>query len=195
MSEEQQLQPIIFLLGPPNAGKSYLCKRATAEIHGVQHIVMSDLLRWEKKRPLSPWAQEIKSKLPSGTLVSSDACIFALKYFLSGLHDNPSRKIILDGFPRNLDQACEFEKQMGKAMATIELTCTLETMERRRKERGRADDEPAIAEGRYQGFLDDTVPTIEHLKDVVPKVIRVSSDKDGDEGYELFKTALARALA
>ncbi|KAL8644517.1 MAG: hypothetical protein Q9210_007215 [Variospora velana] len=188
MSEEQTPQPIIFLLGPPNAGKSYLCKRATAEIHGVQHIVMSDLLRWEKKRPLSPWAQEIKSKLPSGTLVSSDACIFALKYFLSGLPNDPSRKIILDGFPRNLDQARKFEQQMGKAMATIELTCTLETMEKRRKERGRADDEPAIAEGRYQGFLNDTVPTIEHLEDVVPKV---SSDKDGDEGYELFKTALA----
>ncbi|KAL9047435.1 MAG: hypothetical protein Q9206_006791 [Seirophora lacunosa] len=173
MSNQQQLQPIIFLLGPPNAGKSYLCKRAVKEIHGLEHVVMSDLLRWEEKRPHSPWAEEIQSKLPTGTLVSSDACIFVLGYFLRGLPDDPSRKIILDGFPRNLDQARKFEEQMGTAMATIELVCTPETLEKRRKARARADDEPTIAKGRYQGFLDETIPTIEHLRGVVPHVIQV----------------------
>ncbi|KAI4169395.1 MAG: hypothetical protein LQ348_007277 [Seirophora lacunosa] len=191
MSNQQQLQPIIFLLGPPNAGKSYLCKRAVKEIHGLEHVVMSDLLRWEEKRPHSPWAEEIQSKLPTGTLVSSDACIFVLGYFLRGLPDDPSRKIILDGFPRNLDQARKFEEQMGTAMATIELVCTPETLEKRRKARARADDEPTIAKGRYQGFLDETIPTIEHLRGVVPHVIQVCSDQDGDEGFKLFEDAIA----
>lgn len=62
---------------------------------------------------------------------------------------------------------------MGTAMATIELVCTPETLEKRRKARARADDEPTIAKGRYQGFLDETVPTIEHLRGVVPHVIQV----------------------
>lgn len=71
---------------------------------------MSELLSKEAARPHSPWALEISQKLPTGTLVSSDACIAILKDFLGGLPQCDERIILLDGFPRNIDQARKFDE-------------------------------------------------------------------------------------
>ena len=63
-------------------------------------------------------------------------------------------------------------------------------MEERLKERGRYDDDPKVATERYSGYLNETVPAIKHLEDIVPHVVSVSSDKQGDEGWLIFKEAL-----
>ncbi|KAL9023206.1 MAG: hypothetical protein Q9180_008333, partial [Flavoplaca navasiana] len=66
MADQQTVLPIIFILGPPGAGKSYLCKQAAKEIPGLQHVIMSDLLRAETDKRELPWAQEIEVKMPLG---------------------------------------------------------------------------------------------------------------------------------
>lgn len=77
---------------------------------------MSDLLRHEAQRPDSPFADEINSKLPMGILVSSDAAIAAFKSYLDGSPHDDSRRILLDGFPRNLDQAQKFRQEVWHAV-------------------------------------------------------------------------------
>ena len=73
---------------------------------------MSDLLREEAKKPTSPFAQEINSKLPEGILVSSDATVAAFRSYLDGSPPDSSRIILLDGFPRNHDQAKKFQQEV-----------------------------------------------------------------------------------
>ena len=73
---------------------------------------MSDLLRKEAANTASAWAEEIQSKLPKGELVSSGACMAALRSFLDSWAHEASQIILLDGFPRNMDQALQYQRQV-----------------------------------------------------------------------------------
>ena len=80
---------------------------------------MSDLLREEAKKTTSRFAEEINSKLPMGILVSSDATVAAFRSYLDGLPHDSSRRILLDGFPRNLDQAQKFRQEVWKSINLV----------------------------------------------------------------------------
>ncbi|KAL8856014.1 MAG: hypothetical protein Q9178_007385 [Gyalolechia marmorata] len=194
MPNKQKTLPIIVILGPPGAGKSHLCNRAAAETPNVEHVIMSDLLREERNRPGSPWAQEIKDKLPSGTLVSSELSTAVLQAWYNRQPQDHTVTYLLDGFPRNIEQAGKFAEKLGIAKATISLSCSEQVMEERLKERGRYDDDPKVARERYSGYLNETVPAIMYLEDIVPHVVSVSSDKQGDEGWLMFKEALLQTV-
>ncbi|KAL8677463.1 MAG: hypothetical protein Q9186_006104 [Xanthomendoza sp. 1 TL-2023] len=163
MSDKQNPRHIIFILGPPGAGKSYLCKRANGELAEVEHVIMSDLLSAEGTRPDSPWAQEINAKLPTGVLVSSETSTAVLDAWL-------------DSLPKGQKSGLPFMRVMAE----------------RRKKRARVDDDPKIAEGRYRSHEEDTLPAIAYVKGLVQKAAEISSDKDGDEGWQIFKKALLR---
>ncbi|KAL8761352.1 MAG: hypothetical protein Q9184_002517 [Pyrenodesmia sp. 2 TL-2023] len=198
MQNLQNYKRIIFVLGPPGAGKTYLCKRAANKIGGVQHLPMSALLRQEAARPLSPWAKDINSKLSTGRAVSSETTTSILRASLDRPPFDNSR-ILLDDFPRNLDQACRFEDEVGVAAGVIQLTGKREIMEQRLAAPGKSDEEKKSARNRYQGYVNETLPTIEYLRGVVSKVVPVTSanipaDTDQDEGFKLFQKALSDLL-
>lgn len=65
--------------------------------------------------------------------------------------------------------------QVGIAAAVIQLTGKRETMEKRLAALGKSDEEMNIARSRYQGYINETLPTIEYLRGVVPKVVPVTS--------------------
>ncbi|KAL8816411.1 MAG: hypothetical protein Q9223_004569 [Gallowayella weberi] len=135
---------------------------------------MSDLLREESKRPGSQWAQEIEAKLPTGILVSSETSTAVLDAWLDSLPQGQPTTYLLDGFPRNLDQARAFAEKWGNAQGVLSLTCSQKVMMERRKKRARVDDDPEIAKGRYQSHVDDTLPAIAYIKDFVQRVAEVS---------------------
>ncbi|KAL8685640.1 MAG: hypothetical protein Q9224_005738 [Gallowayella concinna] len=174
MSDKQNPRQIIFILGPPGAGKSYLCKRANGELADVEHVIMSDLLSAEGTRPDSQWAQEINAKLPTGVLVSSETSTAVLDAWLDSLPEGQSTTYLLDGFPRNMDQARAFVEKWGNAKGVISLTCSQGVMAERRKKRARVDDDPKIAEGRYRSHVEDTLPAIAYVKGVVQGAAEVS---------------------
>ena len=103
---------IDLALGAPLAGKGYLCTRAARELNSITHVSMGDLLRDERDKPGSPWAQEINDAIYQGRLVSGELSIKVLQeHFSKGL--KPRRNnVILDGFPRNIDQATLFEEKV-----------------------------------------------------------------------------------
>ncbi|KAG7008519.1 hypothetical protein G7Y79_00005g016600 [Physcia stellaris] len=156
---------------------------------------MSDLLRREAQRPTSPFAEEINSKLPKGILVSSDAAIAALRSYLEVLSDDKSRRILLDGFPRNLDQAQKFRQEIGEVMGTVVLPCQKDIALRRLEQRNRDDDDIAIAEHRLQSHLDETVPMIEdYLSKMDRPVCQVDSNGDAEQVWVEFQNVLSEIL-
>lgn len=95
----------IILLAPPATGKGTLAK-SLKELYGYDHISTGDMLREavEKGDELGKKLDEI---MKSGNLVSDDLIYQLLENRLKEVN---GKGYILDGFPRNVEQAEKYEE-------------------------------------------------------------------------------------
>lgn len=95
----------IILVAPPAAGKgtqsALLCEK-----YGLVHISTGDLIR-EAIKKNDEMSEYLNSQIASGKLVSDD---IILKLLGSKLEEIQESGYILDGFPRNVNQAKEYDK-------------------------------------------------------------------------------------
>lgn len=118
----------IVLLGPPGSGKGTQTERLVAEF-GFTKISTGDLLR-EAVRNATPLGKEAKGYMDSGKLVPDDLVIGLIKEKLKGLKGG----ILLDGFPRSLEQAKALDKFFHVEMA-VDLEVDPEVLIKRLTER------------------------------------------------------------
>lgn len=97
---------IIFVLGGPGSGKSTLCNKLCDTLDSYFHISVGQLLRNYSKE-LTDNAIEVKNILLNGQVVPAEIVIPLLK---DSIINCPSNNILIDGFPRNLNQAKLFEE-------------------------------------------------------------------------------------
>lgn len=95
----------ILFLGPPGSGKGTQAKML-ADYLNVPTLSSGDMLRDEVDRG-SELGKKIKTYMQSGDLVPDEIIILLIKNFLVQKHLNG---FILDGFPRNINQAYSLEK-------------------------------------------------------------------------------------
>ena len=103
----------ILFLGPPGSGKGTQAKML-ADYLNVPTLSSGDMLRDEVDRG-SELGKKIKTYMQSGDLVPDEIIILLIKNFLVQKHLNG---FILDGFPRNINQAYSLEKmflEIGKS--------------------------------------------------------------------------------
>ncbi|MCM8763424.1 MAG: nucleoside monophosphate kinase [Candidatus Omnitrophica bacterium] len=112
----------IILLGPPGAGKGTQAKNLS-EILKIVHISTGDILREEVKNNTA-LGQQAKKYIDAGGLVPDDLVIQMLKTWL-GRKDG----FILDGFPRNLNQAQALDKLLDEAGNKIDAVFYLDASE------------------------------------------------------------------
>ena len=97
----------IILLGPPGSGKGtqagYIIKK-----YNTEHVSTGDILRKEVSSG-SDLGLEAKEYMDSGNLVPDQIIIEMVTNYIA---DIPS--ILLDGFPRTLEQARAFENKLSK---------------------------------------------------------------------------------
>lgn len=96
----------VVFLGPPGAGKGTYASRLQ-ERFGLLHISTGDLVREEIKNK-TEIGKKIKPLYDEGKLVPDEVVFDLLKKRLS--RGDCKNGFILDGFPRNLNQAKELEK-------------------------------------------------------------------------------------
>ncbi len=104
----------IVLLGPPGAGKGTIAEMLAERI-GIPHISTGDLLREEVKKNTS-LGKKAKSFMDKGLLVPDSLVIELLKKNV-----NVKKGFVLDGFPRNLNQA----KMLEESKIPIEVVANL----------------------------------------------------------------------
>ncbi len=105
-------------MGGPGSGKGILCSKLAQEC-GVVHLSSGDLLRDEVKKR-TPLGKEVAEIMKRGELVSS-AVITAL--IRRRTRQFPGRRILLDGFPRSVENAHDFLTLMGKPELALHLNC------------------------------------------------------------------------
>ncbi len=91
----------IVLLGAPGSGKGTQAQRLQAK-YGVPQVSSGDLLRDAVARG-TELGRKVKSVMDAGQLVSDDLVLGLIRERLG--KPDAARGFILDGFPRNIDQA------------------------------------------------------------------------------------------
>ncbi|KAL7461884.1 hypothetical protein ACHAXS_002368, partial [Conticribra weissflogii] len=109
---------IVLVVGGPGSGKGELCKRLEREC-GAVHLSCGELLRSEVEAD-TPLGREVRSIMEHGGLVSS-AVVTAL--MRRRMRQYPGKRILLDGFPRSLENARDFVRLCGPPELALHLDC------------------------------------------------------------------------
>lgn len=143
---------LIVLLGPPGAGKSLQSKQL-AEKHGWQRVSTGELLRASSDA-------KVQDFLRAGMLAPSELVQDVLAPRLAEIR--PEQAIILDGFPRMLDEAHWLKQNLsGRDLRqVIYLKIDLELSRTRLQQRSRADDTPTAIDKRWQEYQESTEPVL-----------------------------------
>ena len=100
----------IVLLGAPGSGKGTQSQRLVAR-HGVPQISSGDLLRAAVANG-TPLGLEAKKVMERGLLVADNIVLGMIRERLA--EPDARRGFILDGFPRNIDQATALDAMLGE---------------------------------------------------------------------------------
>lgn len=100
----------IMFIAPPAAGKGTQAELVVEKYH-IPHISTGDILR-EISKEDSEIGNYVKETLASGQLVKDDITYQLIEDRLS--KEDCKKGFIIDGFPRNIDQAYQYDKILDK---------------------------------------------------------------------------------
>lgn len=184
---------VIFVLGGPGAGKGTQCANLVRD-YGFAHLSAGDLLRAEQDRPGSEFGDMIRTYIKEGQIVPMEVTIKLLENaMIATIEESGNRKFLIDGFPRKMDQAVEFEGQVVKSVFTLFFDTTEETMRKRLLKRGetsgRADDNEESIKKRFRTFVETSMPVVEAFeKD--GRLVKVDASESPEQVYDNVQKAL-----
>ncbi|KAJ3013559.1 UNVERIFIED_CONTAM: hypothetical protein HDU68_000633 [Siphonaria sp. JEL0065] len=178
---------IVFVLGGPGSGKGTQCVRLAKEFR-LTHLSTGDLLRAELDKG-SDIGKKCGDLMKEGKIVPMGIILGLLKTAISNIENTTG--FLIDGFPRAMDQAVEFEKTICPAKKVLFFNCPLSTLEARLIERGktsgRADDNIGTIRKRFKTFQEESLPVVGHFGD---RVLKIESTGTVDNVYANVKTSL-----
>jgi len=113
----------IIFIAPPAAGKGTMSE-ILIDKYGYKHISTGDILRSMAKSE-DDFGKELSNLLSSGQLVPDNIVYEALKRRL--LMNDLDNGFILDGFPRNIEQAREYDKILKDINKNLGVVIYLDT--------------------------------------------------------------------
>ncbi|KAF0305080.1 Adenylate kinase isoenzyme 1 [Amphibalanus amphitrite] len=145
--------PVIFVLGGPGSGKGTQCEKLVAK-YGFTHLSSGDLLRAEVESG-SDLGKQIKDTMEAGDLVPLETVLRLLREAMITSLET-SKGFLIDGYPREVEQAVKFEEQVCPCTLVIYFELSDEVMTQRLMKRGetsgRVDDNEETIKKRLQTF-------------------------------------------
>ena len=160
----------IILLGAPGSGKGTQSIILNKKL-GIVQLSTGEIIREniEKKTKLG---LQVKNLVDIGEFVSDEIILSIISKRIS--EDDCSKGFILDGFPRNLNQASKFDEILltkdKKIDFVIELNVSKEDLYKRIENRAiesneaRADDKEEILKNRLNIYDEQTKPLVPYYK-------------------------------
>lgn len=184
----------LIFLGPPGAGKGTQAQ-ILSENHQIPHVSTGDILRAAVARQ-TPLGKQAKDYMNRGELVPDALILGLIQDRLS--YDDTVNGWILDGFPRNVNQAAFLEELLVKLDQNADCALNLEVpdevlvsrlLERSLKQ-NRPDDNEETIRRRLEVYHQDTVPVIDFYRQrEVLKTI------DGNQTMEKVTELLNEAIS
>lgn len=187
---------VVFVLGGPGVGKGTQCAKLVADYDFV-HLSAGDLLREERQRLNSPYGELIEHYIREGKIVPYEITISLLRdamlRHLAGASTSRSRRVLIDGFPRSIEQGVAFEAVVCPSQLVLFFECNEEVMLKRLLGRGqnsgRSDDNIESIRKRFRTYHDSTIPVRQFYGDL-GKLRTVECAGPVDQVYSLTKEAL-----
>eukprot|EP01063_Lacrimia_lanifica_P027910 TRINITY_DN3985_c0_g6_i1.p1 TRINITY_DN3985_c0_g6~~TRINITY_DN3985_c0_g6_i1.p1 ORF type:complete len:273 (+),score=126.55 TRINITY_DN3985_c0_g6_i1:87-821(+) len=155
---------VVFVLGGPGSGKGMQCSNIVDE-YGSVRLSTGDLLR-DQVRQGTPEGNEIAKYVKKNELVPPEIIISLLRNEIA--KHGEGQTFLVDGFPRDLTQAMQFEKQVCECTFVLDFSAPEATLRDRLRKRGtisgRTDDTPEAIDQRLAYYNAKTGPVLEYYK-------------------------------
>ena len=194
MGTNQMCKPkIIFVMGGPGAGKGTQCKRIVEEF-GFATFSTGDLLRGVVREKKAEGWEQLDADMKAGKLISSERVLF---YLRDAILNSENKKILVDGYPRNLENMIAWDKMIGDSVdvkAALFFDCSAEEMRRRilGRNEGRADDNEKTIMKRIEVFEKETRP-LAPLFEQQGILVRIDCNRTKEEIFEDIKKKLVES--
>lgn len=170
---------VVFVIGGPASGKGTICSKLVEQAPmNILHVSSGDLLRAEIESG-SMLGIAISDTMRRGELCDASVVITLLKKIL---RRSPGRLVLLDGFPRSLENAKDFVEQFGMGECCISFNCPHDIMISRIIERGkksgRIDDNEETAKKRIRTFEMQSRAPVDYFKSLGSHIYHVDTTID-----------------
>ncbi|XP_058449609.1 UMP-CMP kinase [Malaya genurostris] len=193
MSPDSSKPKVVFVLGAPGAGKGTQCEKIVQHF-GYTHLSAGDLLREERNREGSEYGQLIEDNIKNGRIVPVEITCALLENAMNKTRESTGNdKFLIDGFPRNEDNLQGWNNKMSEKVL-LQFVLFFECSEdqciqrclKRGESSGRSDDNLESLKKRFNTYLNDTMPIVDHYKkqDLVRTIDAIAGP---DEVFEKVK--------
>ncbi|KAH5488612.1 hypothetical protein HBI52_232980 [Parastagonospora nodorum] len=183
-------KPMLFIIGAPGSGKGTLCKKLHEE-YGFTHLSVGDMMR--EHMSSANTNSEIVQCMQSGQLLPIEALAPILRAQIEYEREG-SRVLLIDDFPRRLDQAEPVEALVGRPIMVLFFNCPEQVAMNRfltRKLAGREKDDGEMFTKRFQEFDKLNPDIVEHYR---KRGLLLEVDTSGETmtSFQMLKSALEK---
>jgi adenylate kinase len=158
----------LLVLGPQGSGKGTQAARLSEE-HGIPHISTGEMFR-SAIAAGTELGRKVEPILAAGELVPDELTVALIRDRLS--QPDASRGFVLDGFPRNLEQAEALDAMLAEIGRTLDAVLffdlpdqvALERLLSRARDEEREDDRPEAIARRLEIYHEQTEPVVERYR-------------------------------
>lgn len=111
-TRKQSKLTVVFVIGGPGVGKGTQCALAAASLNFV-HISVGDLLRVEERNSQSVFSSFISESFRHSVVVPAILTMQLLEQELRSAEELGKVGVLIDGFPRSLEQLEAFQQQVS----------------------------------------------------------------------------------
>ncbi|CAH2105046.1 unnamed protein product [Euphydryas editha] len=181
--------PTLWVVGGPGSNKATLCERAVTQREGWTHFSLGQRLRALADAGGGPASDGAiaRTAISGGELVPKD---LITKLVTAAITDasRSGHGIVLDGYPRDLEQMQLYENKFKVTPRMVLLDCS-----KLQLGRGRRDDSVAAFRRRLEVFREQSLPMLKNL-DQQHRLVIVDGDTDSSEVQEEFTRVLLEEM-
>ena len=182
----------VLVLGPQGSGKGTQAQRVSDE-RGLPHISTGEMFR--ALDDASELGREVNEIMERGDLVPDGITIRMIRERLA--EADASDGFILDGFPRNLNQAEALDEMLEEIGRALDVIFFFDLDDETAKDRalgrayeeGRIDDTPESIERRLALYHQQTEPVVEHYR-TTGKLVPLHASRSVEDVADEIERAL-----
>ncbi|XP_041975934.1 uncharacterized protein LOC121730822 [Aricia agestis] len=179
----------LWVVGGPGSNKAALCERAVAQTQGWTHFSLGQRLRLLADAgggPVSDGALA-RAAVTAGELAPRELATRLVRAAVSDAA-RAGHGVVLDGYPRDVEQMDEFEREFGVSPRMVLLDCS-----KLQLGRGRRDDSVAAFRRRLEVFRELSLPMLKRM-DQDHRLVIVDGDTDSVEVQAEFARVLQEEM-